>query len=416
MKRLMMLVLVALAIPATAFAAISSQGGGTTIADGKATLVSDGVTPYSYISFDDLNGQPVANLNELSADVLSGTGWGGGSPRFQVKVSNGSTTQNIFVYLGDLPNFDTGSTGTTGNLLDTGARVDSTQLGGPIYGTWADAMAAAAASGYTTISNISLMVDGGWKAPQTFVFDAVSINSTVNPFGPVGPVCEATGFYRDGHQPDRERNRRQRDRHPRRDRLRHRRLLRPGKAGSVTKADISGALYYGIVANAADVNVTGSAIHNIGDKPSFNGMQRGVGVFYTTLDQSNDVKYQNGDKSFVTTGGAATGKLVGNVITSYQKTGVAANGPGASVTVQDNQVTGLGPVGFIAQNGIQVSRGATGLVTGNAVSGHWYTPADWTSCGLIFFQADGVKQKANTLFGNQTNLCNAGRGGGNTSL
>jgi hypothetical protein len=79
-------------------------------------------------------------------------------------------------------------------------------------------------------------------------------------------------------------------------------------------------------------------------------------------------------------------------------------------------VTGLGPIGFNAQNGIQMSRGATGLVTSNTVSGNWYTPATWTACGLIFYQADGVKQKSNNLFGNQTNLCNAGRGGGNTSL
>jgi hypothetical protein len=410
-----MLVLVALAIPATAFAAISGQGGGTTIADGQATLVSDDATPYSFISFDDLNGQPVANLTELSADVVSGTGWGGGSPRFQVKVSNGSATQNIFVYLGDLPNLDMGSTGSTGNLLDTGVRIDSTKIGGPVYGSWADAKAAAAASGYTTISNIALMVDGGWKAPQTFVFDAVSINGTVNPFGPVGPVCEATGFYRDGHE------------------LTAAQIggdvtgtldasgcdigvyYAPNTKGSVKTADISGALYYGVVANAANVNVTGSAIHNIGDKPSFNGMQRGVGVFYTTLDQTNDGLYQNG-KAYITTGAAATGTLSGNVISAYQKTGVAVNGPGATVTVKDNTVTGLGPVGFIAQNGVQVSRGATGLITGNTVSGHWYTPADWTSCGLIFFQADGVKQKANSSFGNQMNLCNAGRGGGNTSL
>ena len=106
----------------------------------------------------------MANLTELSADVVSATSWGGGSPRFQVKVSNGPTTKNIFVYLGELPNLNTGSMGPTGNLLDTGVRVDSTQIGGPFYGTWADAMAAAAAGGYTTISNISLMVDGGWAA------------------------------------------------------------------------------------------------------------------------------------------------------------------------------------------------------------------------------------------------------------
>ena len=75
MKRLMMLLLVALAIPATAFAAISDSGGGTKIAaDGKATLVSDGLAGYegySYISFDDLNGQPLTALSGLSANVLS---------------------------------------------------------------------------------------------------------------------------------------------------------------------------------------------------------------------------------------------------------------------------------------------------------------------------------------------------------
>jgi hypothetical protein len=84
--------------------------------------------------------------------------------------------------------------------------------------------------------------------------------------------------------------------------------------------------------------------------------------------------------------------------------------------VQDNTVTGLGPIGFIAQNGIQISRGASAVVTGNTVSGNWYTPATVTACGLLFYQADGVKQKSNILSGNQTNLCNAGRGGGNTSL
>jgi hypothetical protein len=187
MKRLLTACLVALAIPATALAAISGTGGGTTIANGQATLVSTSTNPFSYISFNDLNGQPVANLTELSADVLSAT-WGGGSPRFSVEVTNGTTTRNIFVYLGDLPNYTSGSTGDTGNLLDdtaSGARVDSTQAGGPFYGTWADAISAATGSGYGTISNISVVVDGGWaqtSGSQTVVLDAVSINGVVYDF------------------------------------------------------------------------------------------------------------------------------------------------------------------------------------------------------------------------------------------
>ena len=188
MKRLVVLVLVALAIPTTAaYAALSGSGGGTTIANGQATLVSNSSIPFSYITFNDLNGQPVGNLNELSADVLAAT-YGGGSPRFSVDVSNGTTTKEIFVYLGDLPNYTSGSNGNTGNLLDptaSGARVDSTQVGGTFYGTWAQAVTAATANGYTTIGGISVDVDGGWaqtSGSQTVVLDAVSINGVVYNF------------------------------------------------------------------------------------------------------------------------------------------------------------------------------------------------------------------------------------------
>lgn len=65
-----------------------------------------------------------------------------------------------------------------------------------------------------------------------------------------------------------------------------------------------------------------------------------------------------------------------------------------------------------AQNGIQISYGASGTVTGNTVSGNWYTGPTYTACGLLFYQAGGVKQNANNLFDNQTNFCNVGRGGG----
>ncbi len=87
----------------------------------------------------------------------------------------------------------------------------------------------------------------------------------------------------------------------------------------------------------------------------------------------------------------------------------------ACATVENNAVTGLGPVDFIAQNGIQISFGATATVRGNSVSGNNYTPASYVSCGLLFYQAAGVKQQGNTLFNNEVNLCNYGRGGGKTN-
>jgi parallel beta helix pectate lyase-like protein len=174
----------------------------------------------------------------------------------------------------------------------------------------------------------------------------------------------------------------------------------PGTTGSVSGADIHGANYYGVVANAARVDISNSQIHDIGESP-FNGTQHGVGVLYTTVDQAG-----------TSTGTAATGTLSGNTIGSYQKNGVVVSGPGAAVQILNNTVTGQGQIDYIAQNGIEVAAGATAVVKGNTVTGNWYTPRSFVACGLLFFQAGGVKQQGNTLSANEVNLCNAGRGGG----
>ncbi len=66
--------------------------------------------------------------------------------------------------------------------------------------------------------------------------------------------------------------------------------------------------------------------------------------------------------------------LSGSTLTNYQKNGVVVSGSGASVTVQNNTVNGLGKIDSIAQNGIQISFGATATVSGNTVSDNFYTP------------------------------------------
>ena len=170
----------------------------------------------------------------------------------------------------------------------------------------------------------------------------------------------------------------------------------PGTTGSVSGANIHGANYYGVVVNAAAVNVTNSSIHDIGETP-LNGAQHGVGVFYTTL---------NPDAT--STGTAATGTVSGNIVTKYQKGGIVVNGPGAAVTISGNTVTGEGPVAYIAQNGIQVGRGATGTITGNTVTGNAYTGANnASSTGILVFGGGvygpittGVSITNNTLTNN----------------
>jgi hypothetical protein len=177
---------------------------------------------------------------------------------------------------------------------------------------------------------------------------------------------------------------------------------------SVNNADISGANYYGVVVNGESVNVTNSLVHNIGEVP-LNGSQHG-----------NAVLYING----------AHGTISGNTVSRYQKNGITVSGndaannaanTGTSVTVQDNTVTGEGPINYIAQNGIQISYGATAKVIGNDVSRNNYAPSKVTACGLLIYKAAGVSStktglsfiKAdNNFHGNEEDICNFGKGGG----
>ncbi|HEY8776784.1 MAG TPA: right-handed parallel beta-helix repeat-containing protein [Gaiellaceae bacterium] len=138
--------------------------------------------------------------------------------------------------------------------------------------------------------------------------------------------------------------------------------------GNVTGATIFGANYFGVVVNGdngtVSANVTGSAIHDIGETP-LNGTQHGTGIYYRALGT-----------------GTASGTVSGNTLTNYQKGGITING-NASATVTNNTVTGQGPVDYIAQNGIQFGYGAKGTVSGNTVTGNAYTGSNLASSGGI---------------------------------
>lgn len=180
----------------------------------------------------------------------------------------------------------------------------------------------------------------------------------------------------------------------------------PGTTGSVDQSSIAGASYFGIVNHAAHVDVTRSSVSNIGDRP-FSGAQHGNAIFYTTENQDLIGN--------VTAVGSASGTVSDNQVSLYQKGGIVVRGLGSSADILGNEVKGLGPVDFIAQNGIQVSFGGSGVVRENVVSDNDYTPPDVTSCGILLFQAAGVKVQQNTYFDNETNMCNFGKGGGNVS-
>ena len=106
--------------------------------------------------------------------------------------------------------------------------------------------------------------------------------------------------------------------------------------------------------------------------------------------------------------------ILQSMVDDYGKNGITANEPGTFVTVSSNTVTGRGPTGLgdAAQNGVQIGFGARGLVSGNTISAHYYTPPDYVACGLLFFQAGGGlgRAKNNNFAANEQDICTAGVG------
>ncbi|MDE2399783.1 MAG: hypothetical protein KGL67_02120 [Patescibacteria group bacterium] len=146
----------------------------------------------------------------------------------------------------------------------------------------------------------------------------------------------------------------------------------PGSSGVIKGAEIYGANYFGVVANgdAGDItlDILNSNIHDIGESPH-DGTQHGVGIYW---------------RGFFA-GGGVTGKIAGNTVTGYQKSGIVTNGTGVQATIQGNTVTGDGHVYFIAMNGIQIGYGASASVMKNRVSGNSYIgfPGDGSASGGI---------------------------------
>lgn len=97
-------------------------------------------------------------------------------------------------------------------------------------------------------------------------------------------------------------------------------------------------------------------------------------------------------------------EVSGNTVAGYQKAGIVAYGTAAvEASIVDNVVAGAGPITTTAQNGIQVSNGASGTVESNDVSGNNYTPATWCATGILVM-SDGVFVRSNDLSGNLCDL------------
>jgi nitrous oxidase accessory protein NosD len=150
------------------------------------------------------------------------------------------------------------------------------------------------------------------------------------------------------------------------------------------------SLRYGVfVGNDGSADIRDNRITEIRDNP-FSGCQNGVGVRIGS--------------QFL--GEVGHGTVYGNFIDRYQKGGIVVDGEGTTATVQQNRIQGAGPTPIIAQNGIQLSRGATGSASQNIVLDNSYSgPPVASSTGILLFQEDGgVDVAQNEATRNDDNL------------
>jgi hypothetical protein len=154
-----------------------------------------------------------------------------------------------------------------------------------------------------------------------------------------------------------------------------------------------GSIRTGIyVYDGAYANIHHNTIQDIRDS-TFSGCQNGVGIAV-------------GRQFWSTTG---TADIANNTIVGYQKGGIVIDNTGSNAAITNNTITGVGTTSVIAQNGIQVGRGATATLSGNTVTGNSFhlegNAWDWGSAGILFYQSGAITMAGgNTIANNDQNL------------
>ena len=150
---------------------------------------------------------------------------------------------------------------------------------------------------------------------------------------------------------------------------------------TITNAQVHDADQFGVFNDGGSATVDHSHVYNTGNHTGGaftpNGVQTGLDVIYV----------QNGANG-------ATGEIRNSTIDQYQKGGIELDGANSRASIHDNVVTGLGMIDYTAQNGIQISRGATPvpLPTGNTVTNNLYlqgvTPPPAVATGIFVYLAN----------------------------
>jgi len=162
----------------------------STCPSGYPTCFGDNSFTFGGTDFDIPAGLTFANFLTLATDYMFTQGsCGGGSPRFQINVTDGTVvgTGNIQVYIGPAPTYTlcpSNSWGSTGDLLEGSKLIDTSQL--PLGNFYDPYNVAVTKYGSYAVTGVQLVADGGWfpppGSPQTVQADNVDINGTIYTF------------------------------------------------------------------------------------------------------------------------------------------------------------------------------------------------------------------------------------------
>jgi hypothetical protein len=145
----------------------------------------------------------------------------------------------------------------------------------------------------------------------------------------------------------------------------------------------------GIYYQNASGTITGNAVRNVLLPTGLQGCQDGLAINVESNIGTSAVTISN------------------NSVRNYDKNGITASGHYSSVgapnvKVTGNTIIGMGATTVTAQNGIQISYGATGTVASNYVVDDIYTnPPSCSPCygasGILIYASDGVTVSTNTV-------------------
>lgn len=148
------------------------------------------------------------------------------------------------------------------------------------------------------------------------------------------------------------------------------------------------SLEYGVrVDMNGSATISRNHITEIRDTP-FSGCQNGIGILVGRAAEAQ----------------TGTASIQFNLIDTYQKGGIVISNAGSSAEVAHNDVQGVGPTAVIAQNGIQVSDGASASVHHNEVSQNIYSPQTFGSAGILLLSPGNVVIDHNDVYTNDFNI------------